>query len=300
MSAPNLYGISIGQSSSEILSILGEPQRKDRSSFGYDWWIYNGDLNKYIQIGIQNGKVVDVYANGKGLIFDGIKIGGQQSELERKYKLTPKVKFEFDQVHFTVDNTKAEKKLSLVDGVPILFYMDLHQSSAPTLSSIRMISIDTLIKSKMIGYGYQYSGGHLNLDSPTTITAQEKERIEASFERQLLDLTNTARIRRGASLLTWNQAASQVAKGHSLDMAINDFFSHDSSSGIEYGERLRKSGIQYRTAGENIAWGQIDAIEAHESLMNSLGHRKNILNNDFATLGVGVKGNYYTENFVTP
>ncbi|WP_425452694.1 CAP domain-containing protein [Ammoniphilus oxalaticus] len=152
----------------------------------------------------------------------------------------------------------------------------------------------------MIGYGYQYSGGHLNLDSPTTITAQEKERIEASFERQLLDLTNTARIRRGASLLTWNQAASQVAKGHSLDMAINDFFSHDSSSGIEYGERLRKSGIQYRTAGENIAWGQIDAIEAHESLMNSLGHRKNILNNDFATLGVGVKGNYYTENFVTP
>ena len=53
-------------------------------------------------------------------------------------------------------------------------------------------------------------------------------------------------------------------------------------------------------AGENLAYGQQNSIFAHEGLMNSLGHRKNILNTNFSTLGVGVDFNekrqpYWTE-----
>jgi uncharacterized protein YkwD len=61
---------------------------------------------------------------------------------------------------------------------------------------------------------------------------------------------------------------------------------------------LTRSGITYKSAGENIAMGQFDAIEAHEGWMNSLGHRENILNKDFTMLGVGAKGEYYTQNFI--
>jgi len=53
-------------------------------------------------------------------------------------------------------------------------------------------------------------------------------------------------------------------------------------------------------AGENIAAGYPDAIEAHESWMNSPGHRKNVLEKDFTQLGVGVIADYYTQAFLTP
>ena len=67
---------------------------------------------------------------------------------------------------------------------------------------------------------------------------------------------------------------------------------------------MTEDGISYRMAGENLAMGQLSSIFAHEGLMNSIGHRKNILQTDFESLGVGVAFNtesrpYYTENFLT-
>ena len=66
---------------------------------------------------------------------------------------------------------------------------------------------------------------------------------------------------------------------------------------------MEKVGITYITAGENIASGQFSSIFAHEALMNSPGHRKNILGN-YKYIGVGVDFGgrykiYYTENFYT-
>ncbi|MDU2198224.1 MAG: CAP domain-containing protein, partial [Peptostreptococcaceae bacterium] len=68
-------------------------------------------------------------------------------------------------------------------------------------------------------------------------------------------------------------------------------------------DRMKKEGITYISAGENIASGQFSAIYAHEALMNSKGHRKNILGN-YKYIGVGVDFGgtykiYYTENFYT-
>ncbi|TGV29209.1 secretion protein, partial [Mesorhizobium sp. M00.F.Ca.ET.186.01.1.1] len=63
---------------------------------------------------------------------------------------------------------------------------------------------------------------------------------------------------------------------------------------------LKQANITYSMAGENIAAGYPDAIEAHESWMNSPGHRKNILEKDFTQLGVGVITDYFTQAFLTP
>ena len=67
-------------------------------------------------------------------------------------------------------------------------------------------------------------------------------------------------------------------------------------------DRLKDDDIDFNAAGENLAYGQQNSIFAHEGLMNSLGHRKNILNTNFSTLGVGVDFNdkrqpYWTENY---
>ena len=95
---------------------------------------------------------------------------------------------------------------------------------------------------------------------------------------------------------------SETARKHSVDMAINDYFSHENLQGLSPFDRMKEDDIKFRRAGENLAYGQSSSIFAHEGLMNSKGHRDNILIKDYSHLGIGVAFNeksqpYYTENF---
>jgi hypothetical protein len=98
----NFYGLYLGQSVSVVKSMLGEPQRKDKSAFGYDWWIYNKDLNNYIQVGVLDNKVVNIYSNGNGLQFNGIKINSAKSQLSHQYTIKDKVEFKYKDAQFPI------------------------------------------------------------------------------------------------------------------------------------------------------------------------------------------------------
>ncbi len=87
-------------------------------------------------------------------------------------------------------------------------------------------------------------------------------------------------------------------------MADNNYFSHTNLNGQSPFDRMTEDNITYQMAGENLATGQISSIFAHEGLMNSLGHRENILKSEFEEIGIGVAFSrdsrpYYTENFLT-
>lgn len=117
-------------------------------------------------------------------------------------------------------------------------------------------------------------------------------------------MTNAARVTHGLNFLTWNEVVKDTARKHSADMAKNNYFNHTNLRGESPFDRMKADNIRFSTAGENLATGQLSSIFAHEGLMNSLGHRENILQKDFRELGVGVdfssdKRPYYTENFVT-
>ena len=81
---------------------------------------------------------------------------------------------------------------------------------------------------------------------------------------------------------------------------IPSLFSHTRPNGTSCFTAISEAGIAYRTAGENIAYGQRSADEVMEAWMNSSGHRANILGKDFAYIGVGVvyeNGTYYWTQF---
>ena len=127
--------------------------------------------------------------------------------------------------------------------------------------------------------------------------------LQFGFEQQLFDLTNAARVRHGLNALTWDDRAAGTARKHSRDMALNNYFSHENKQGLSPFDRMKKDGIVFRSAGENLAYGQSSSIFAHEGLMNSLGHRENILLDRYSHLGVGAAFNdksqpYYTETFL--
>lgn len=146
---------------------------------------------------------------------------------------------------------------------------------------------------------YTYTSKEPDLQAPV-LSPRELELVNNANEQQVFDLTNAIRYRNNLGQLTWNEEAANVARGHSVDMLTNHYFSHTSATtGSTLGDRMKSSGVRYKITGENIAMGYSDSIEAHEGWMNSLGHRQNILNGEYKTLGVGVKEDYYTQNFVT-
>lgn len=123
---------------------------------------------------------------------------------------------------------------------------------------------------------------------------------ETQAAAEVLKLVNEERAKVGCSAVSANSALSDLAERFSDDMAARGFFDHTDPDGATPWDRAAKAGIS-DLGGENIARGQADAAAVMEAWMNSPGHKANILNCDFKTLGVGVHlgsgGPWWTQDF---
>jgi uncharacterized protein YkwD/uncharacterized membrane protein required for colicin V production len=123
-------------------------------------------------------------------------------------------------------------------------------------------------------------------------------------ERQMFDLVNEERTSAGLQPLAWDDKLVPVARAHSEEMFKLKYFSHTSPVAGSPFDRLKAAGIAYARAGENLAYAQSVTI-AHRGLMESQGHRENILRPEFTKMGIGVisagpYGRMFTQLFVTP
>ncbi|MGW6734290.1 CAP domain-containing protein [Streptomyces sp. NPDC055013] len=130
--------------------------------------------------------------------------------------------------------------------------------------------------------------------APVTVSAQ------AAAAAEVLKLVNEERAQVGCSAVAANSSLTELAQDFSADMANRGFFDHTDPDGASPWDRAAKAGIT-DLGGENIARGQSDAAAVMEAWMNSPGHKANILNCDFKTLGVGVQlgagGPWWTQDF---
>ena len=118
-----------------------------------------------------------------------------------------------------------------------------------------------------------------------------------SMEKQVASLTNSKRKAAGLGSLTLDSQLSKLARMKAEDMAKKGYFSHTSPTYGSAFDMMKKYGVFYRTAGENIAKGQKTAEAVMNGWMNSSGHRANILSSAYTHIGVGYakdsKGNTY-------
>lgn len=120
----------------------------------------------------------------------------------------------------------------------------------------------------------------------------------SAAEQEMVRLVNEERQKAGVAPLQIDLELSRVARIKSQDMRDNNYFSHTSPTYGSPFDMMKSFGIRYRTAGENIALHS-SVQSAHNGLMNSDGHRKNILNPSFTHIGIGiVNGRYYTQMFI--
>ncbi|MBR7553471.1 CAP domain-containing protein [Allobacillus sp. GCM10007491] len=138
------------------------------------------------------------------------------------------------------------------------------------------------------------------------VTEQKQEQPEQTtnelneFEQQVVQLTNEERSKHGLQPLKIDTELSKVAREKSRDMATNNYFSHNSPTYGSPFDMMKQFGVDYRTAGENIAKGQRTPQQVVNAWMNSEDHRANILNGNFTHIGVGYveQGNHWTQQFI--
>ena len=125
-------------------------------------------------------------------------------------------------------------------------------------------------------------------EAPSLTEALPQAIDPAAFEAEVIALVNRERARYGLYALIAHPAVAAAARGHSQDMADNDFFSHIGSDGAGFVQRLLRAGYTKICAGgENIAAGQSSPQAVMSAWMSSSGHRANILSTVFRDVGVG-------------
>lgn len=107
------------------------------------------------------------------------------------------------------------------------------------------------------------------------------------LEEHMLELVNEERTSRDLKPLAMDEELRNVARAHSEDMFVRGYFSHYTPEGEDPFQRMRDAGVTFRTAGENLALAPTLQL-AHTGLMNSPGHRANILHTQFGRVGIGI------------
>ena len=122
--------------------------------------------------------------------------------------------------------------------------------------------------------------------------------IDETSEKSMFDFVNKERQKVGVKELQWYSEAVGVARAHAGDMWKRQYFGHISPEGKDVGTRLEEAGIEYLIVGENLALAPT-VQTAMTGLMNSDGHKRNILDPNFDKVSIGVIDNgIYGKMFV--
>lgn len=254
-----------------------------RSEYGVDWIVSHDHYKNFtMKLADDTGG----YVAGKGRQILGITIGQTTAQQVREKYGTPlKGIVHGLKMYQFVDDDQREKLVYEHDGYYIWFFIDTHNKDR--VRAVQYVTVQT--ENKLKAY-----------------YAPSDKELRVSYERLMVLLMNQSRVEAGLAPLLYDQDLKRATRAHSQDMIDNRYFSHTGSDGSQPKDRMIAAGYtQERLYAENLAYGQVSAIFAHEGLMNSLGHRENILRKDATNVGVGVAFDndnvpYYTINFYTP
>ncbi len=212
--------------------------------------------------------------------------------------------------------------VSTLNGLVIITFVLLIILVLPLRGTIKKDIGQSQIGRVLVRYAERYGGQVKSLLDTAgrevqkflTVTPQSKERIpldvkpekseltiDEASEQQMLGLVNSERAKAGVGQLVLDTGITAVARVHSRDMFERKYFSHISPEGTDVGDRLTAGGVTFTYAGENLAYAP-DVGTAHQGLMDSEGHKRNILDPNFHRVGIGVidggvYGRMFTQDF---
>ena len=274
--------VALGMSESEVFDIFGAPSDVLLSEYGFYWNIYHENFKNYIQVGIKDGTVVGMYTNSPNLLFETLAVGDKKEKVNELFgeSLDGIVKGDTRYLSNGSENESSFESYKIRGGYVTFFY-DVFKNNS--LTSVNIIDCDVEEDFDML-------------------YAPPSDELKHSFEIQNFYVTNATRVNEGLAPFLLHEGLSKLAFSHSFDMAENEYFSHTGKNGDTVLDRSQKFDFDFEKIGENLAMGSQNSVYMHELLMNSEGHRKNILAG-FTNMGVGVafasdNTPYLTQNFL--
>ncbi len=121
--------------------------------------------------------------------------------------------------------------------------------------------------------------------TPEQTPEEDGDSSQGDYASQVVALVNAERAKYGLSALKVDSRVQQAAQVRAAETVQS--FSHTRPNGSSFSTALTEAGVSYTRSGENIAYGQSTPQQVVQAWMNSSGHRANILNESFTTIGVG-------------
>lgn len=249
---------------------------------------------------------ITAFADDVSVYFNEEKMDFIQSPIiQNDYTLVP-FRAIFEKLDMTVQWFESDRRVTAQgEDVSITLFIDnpemIVNGEKKELGTPPVIYNDyTMVPLRAVA---ESVGANVSWDGDSrTVTITAKESEFDLWSKQVLELTNIEREKRGYSPLKWSDALAEIADAHCNDMIERDFFSHDNPDGLTPFDRIKSANISYWIAGENIAAGQSSPEAVVKEWMNSKGHRENILNPDYEYLGVSVRkggryGIYWVQEF---
>lgn len=282
------YSTYVGKDISKLQNKLGKPDRIGPSAYGFKWWVYN-QQNQYLLVGVEKGKVVQVFMTGMKADATPFKLG---QTIEDIYRTTitdteVHVKIKGSTYTFMLNEEELQTRLLIMyDGVYAQLFFD---DAEGELEAVRFLDGKTLVETQP--YDMTYVGELLTAKTPSSF---EQQNINVENATQLAELTNVFRTHHDLAPLTFDNDTIMLAANQSESFAKDQ----DEEDDVSLKEKLKEANIDFDSAAENAAEDYVDAPEAIHSFMNSPKHRKTMLNDEFNLLGTGAFGKNYVQIFV--
>lgn len=154
-------------------------------------------------------------------------------------------------------------------------------------------SCAAVIQGELAEAGFHQRGGQtwIVLAAPfSPPVAAQAEDVQA----RLLALVNEARARprrcgnesfAAARPVRLNATLQRIALAHASDMARHNYFSHSGRDGSQVADRASRAGYRWRSIGENIAAGQMNADAVVQGWVESPGHCANLMAPVYTDMG---------------
>lgn len=223
-----------------------------------------------------------------------------------------------EKVHASKTNRWLGGILSAVNGILIVSFFLLLVLTLPLRGTVKQDVNASYLGSRLVAVAQVYGGPirssleevakeaakfltvepgsheQVPLDIPSGSIAFT---VDSQTESRMVSLVNKERTSRGLTALIADTSTTNVARDKSLDMFERRYFSHYDPDGKNAADRMSEANVNYSLVGENLAYAP-DLTSAHNGLMNSDGHRANILEPRFRRIGIGViDGGVYGKMF---
>lgn len=283
----------IGQNVAQFTKQYGEPNRIDVSEVNDEWYVYNASYETFMLVGIETGKVAQIYVGGAAIDMAPFAIEQPLDELYRSMIIQSEVSvpIENNMYSFTLSEQDLHQRLLIAyDELYVQVYLSEENG---TVQGVRFLDAQTLVAQQP--YEMIFMGELVTKQPPTSYQQVE---IHAAQASQLSDLANVARTAEQLLPLVIEPELNELASAHSDEMAYEGYLSSESPTNGDIKQQLEQATITYHKAGSNVALSYVDAIEAMHGWLNSPSHRDMLMQESFTHIGSGVFLNNYTQIFI--